>query len=85
MLISIIQYLFDIYYLLILVYIIMSWVPQARQTSIGELIGKLVEPYLGLFRKIIPPLGMIDFSPIVALFALFFIERGVLTVLLILF
>lgn len=29
------------------------------------------EPYLRLFRRIIPPIGMIDFSPIAALFVLY--------------
>ena len=42
-----------------------------RESFIGELLGKLVEPYLAPFRRFIPPIGgMIDISPIVALFAL---------------
>jgi len=35
----------------------------------------ICEPYLKLFRKIIPPVAMIDFSPILAFMALGFIER----------
>lgn len=85
MIISTITTIFDIYYFLIIIYILMSWVPQARQTSVGELLEKIIEPYLSIFRKIIPPIGMMDFSPIIALFALYFIERGIITVLLLLF
>jgi YggT family protein len=55
----------------------MSWVPNIRETSFGQFIGMLAEPYLAPFRKIIPPLGMIDISPIVAIIALGFAEEGV--------
>ena len=37
-----------------------------------------VDLYLDLFRKIIPPVGMFDFSPIVASFVLVFIRNGIL-------
>jgi YggT family protein len=62
------QYAFDAYYWLILISIFGSWFPQFQTSRIGSWIYKLVEPYLSLFRKFIPPLGPIDFSPIVALF-----------------
>ena len=60
----------------------MSWVPAAQQSSFGRLLAKLCEPYLGFFRKFIPPIGMIDFSPIIGILLLSFIERGVKIVLL---
>lgn len=72
---------FQIYFFLIIIYVLMSWIPGLRESSFGELVEKLVEPYLGVFRSIIPPLGMIDFSPIIALFALSFIESGIYIVL----
>ncbi|WP_328089456.1 YggT family protein [Fictibacillus sp. B-59209] len=31
--------------------------------------SKLVDPYFAIFRRFIPPLGVIDFSPIIALIA----------------
>lgn len=76
-----IKNLFFVYELLILAYILMSWVPQLRETQVGELLGKVVEPYLQPFRKIIPSIGMIDISPIVALLALDLIKVGLLTLL----
>ena len=33
-------------------------------------VAHYTDPYLNLFRKIIPPLGMIDISPIFAIFCL---------------
>ncbi len=76
-----ISVLFQIYRWLIIAYIIISWVPQLQNSSIGSVISKLVEPYLAPFKKFIPPIAMIDFSPIIALFALIFIEIGVMEIL----
>lgn len=73
--------LFRAYFIMIFIYILMSWIPGTRDSGFGQLIGKLVEPYLDIFRKIIPPLGMIDFSPIVAIIALNFDERGLMSIL----
>lgn len=56
---------------LIIVYVLMSWFP-ARGIifDIQQVIGSLVEPYLGLFRRFIPPMGNIDLTPIIAYFVL---------------
>ncbi|PKR78550.1 hypothetical protein CEY16_01985 [Halalkalibacillus sediminis] len=59
-----------IYTFALIGYILMSWFPGSRDTSIGQFLTKISEPYLEPFRKIIPPLGMIDLSPIVAIFTL---------------
>lgn len=67
-----------IYSWMIIGYILMSWFPNARESSIGQFLGSLVEPYLSPFRKIIPPLGMIDISPIVAILTLHFARYGVM-------
>lgn len=75
---SIVSTLFMVYYYLMLAYILMSWFPNARESSIGQFIGKLVDPYLAIFRRFIPPIGgMLDISPIVAFIALRFIQSGV--------
>ncbi|QWU14925.1 YggT family protein [Paenibacillus sophorae] len=80
---SIIEILFNIYFYMILFYVLMSWLPNVRDNFIGELLGKLVEPYLTPFRKIIPPLfGTIDFSPIVALLVLELAANGLRSVLI---
>jgi len=71
----------QIYLYMIIVYVLLSWVPNARESFIGNLLAKLVEPYLNPFRKIIPPIGgMLDISPIVALFVLQFVIQGIIAV-----
>jgi YggT family protein len=69
------KYIYDIYYWLILISIFGSWFPQFQSSKVGMLVGRLVNPYLSIFRKFIPPLGMIDFSPIIAIIAYSYIGR----------
>lgn len=67
----------QIYTYMIIGYILLSWFPNARESFIGNLLGKLTEPYLSIFRRIIPSIGPIDISPVVALIALNFVVIGI--------
>jgi len=69
------EYVFEVYYWLIIISILSSWFPQFQSTKIGGWLHSLVEPYLGFFRRFIPPLGPIDFSPIIALFVYRYVGR----------
>lgn len=82
---KVINFLFTVYYYMVIAYILMSWVPQMRDTYIGHLLERLVEPFLAPFRRFIPSLGVIDISPIVALAALYFAQSGVTTLVIMLF
>lgn len=66
----------DIYSTLLIVYILMSWFPNAYQSKFGQILARICEPYIGVFRRIIPPIGMISISGIVALLVLQLAERG---------
>jgi YggT family protein len=70
-----------IYSLLIVVRIVFSWVMSYTNPVLRFLI-QLTEPILGPFRRIIPPLGMFDISPIVVLFLLGFLQTAVYGVLI---
>lgn len=72
----IITKLISIYTWALIIYILMSWFPNARDTKIGQFLATICEPYLEPFRRIIPPLGMIDISPIVAFLVLNFARSG---------
>ncbi|QOS99550.1 YggT family protein [Brevibacterium sp. JNUCC-42] len=78
---AIINFAFQIYFYMVIAYVFMSWVPQMRETSIGQLLERLVEPYLSIFRRFIPPLGFIDLSPMVAMLALYFAREGLFSLL----
>ena len=73
---SILQQIIQIYSWALIIYILMSWFPNARESSIGQILAKICEPYLEPFRKIIPSIGMMDISPIVAFLVLNFAQSG---------
>lgn len=78
---ALIHWLGQIYLFMIIGYVLLSWFPNARESYIGQLLAQFVEPYLSIFRRFIPPLGMIDISPIVAIFALQFLVTGIIAVI----
>lgn len=77
MLVGIILTVIRFYSYALVAYILMSWFPNARETAIGQFLAKISEPYLEPFRRFVPPLGMIDLSPIVAILALQFAGYGI--------
>ncbi|MDQ6605230.1 MAG: YggT family protein [Actinomycetota bacterium] len=70
--------LFSVYIILIFVYILLNLLfsfgarpPYARWSdAILSFLRDVTEPYLGLFRKFIPPIGMFDLSPMIGIFVL---------------
>ena len=76
--------LLNAYSIIILIYVIMSWIPNSTGI-VGQVygaLGMLCDPYLDLFRRFIPPIGgMVDVSPIVALLVLQLIERLIVFIL----
>jgi YggT family protein len=74
----------SVYILLIFGYIITSWVKLPYSpwlNRIQRFLYDVCEPYLRLFRRVLPPLGPLDISPIVAVFSLIFLDRLVQTIL----
>jgi YggT family protein len=43
-----------------------------------RLVSQVVDPYMAIFRRFIPPIGMIDLSPMVAIFGLMIIRANVM-------
>ena len=62
--------LIDLYSLVVLVAVILSWVPLDRRNPLVTIIHGLTEPVLTPIRKILPPMGGLDLSPMVLLIAL---------------
>lgn len=63
----------SIYLVLMFIRILLSWFPNVNWYDPPlSVLSQLTDPYLNIFRSIIPPLGGIDFSPIIAIFALQF-------------
>ncbi len=68
-----IQSLVFVYTLVIIAAVVFSWLhlPYSRWLApIRSVVESLTSPYLRLFRRFVPPIGGLDFSPLVALIAL---------------
>ncbi|HWO77877.1 MAG TPA: YggT family protein [Bacillus sp. (in: firmicutes)] len=76
-LLGILAYAINIYSIALIIYVLLSWFPGARDSVVGEFLGKICEPYLEPFRKFIPPIAMLDISPIVAFITLNLAQRGI--------
>jgi YggT family protein len=70
-----INIIFQVYTLMLFARILGSWVPQLSEYRFMHFIAYYTDPYLNLFRRIIPPLGMFDLSPIVAFLCLNFAQN----------
>ena len=67
-----------VYVLVIFVYILTSWIrlPYSPWMNRAQrFLYDVCDPYLRLFRRILPPLGPLDLSPVVAVIVLFLIMR----------
>jgi len=79
-----------IYIILIFIRILMSWVQRIPYNRWLDMVLTFVrdvtDPYLNLFRKVIPPVrlgpGALDLSPIVATFVLILVGQGILVPLI---
>jgi YggT family protein len=74
--------LFEVYILLIFVYILLNLLfsfgmrlPYSRWSdAVLSFLRDVCEPYLRIFRRFIPPIGMLDLSPMIAIIVLYFIR-----------
>ena len=72
----------QIYVALMIIRVLLSWFPNINWYDPPfSILSQLTDPYLNLFRSIIPPLGGIDFSPMIAFFVLQFGSQILLTLL----
>ena len=73
-----------VYGLVIFAYILMSWIRMPYSvwmSRIQKFLRDTCEPYMALFRRVLPPLGPLDLSPMLALVVLFLAGRLVVYIL----
>ena len=60
-----------IYSLLLVIRVFLTWIPSLNYSTVGNVLSQLCDPFLNFFRRIrFLQIGMLDFSPIVAIFTL---------------
>ncbi|MCG9886016.1 MAG: YggT family protein [Cyanobacteria bacterium] len=61
----------QIYLVIIIIRILLSWFPNINWFDPPfSIVSQLTDPYLNLFRSVIPPLGGLDLSPMLAILVL---------------
>jgi YggT family protein len=78
---------FEVYLIILLVYVLTNLMfslgvrpPYSRYTdAILGFLREVAEPYLRLFRRLLPPIGMIDFTPMIAIIVLGVVWRIVVS------
>ena len=73
------------YEMLIVLWSVMSWFRAAPGTLVDDcyqVLGRICDPCVGLFRRFVPPVAGMDFSPLVAIVVLSFVKRGLFSILL---
>lgn len=65
-----------IYNFLITARVLLSWFPQAQSIGALQPVFQLTDPYLNLFRGLIPPIGGLDLSVLPAFFLLNFAQSA---------
>ena len=65
-LITLIDIAFEVYMALMFGRILLSWIKHNPHLPVIKFVYEITEPVLAFFRRIIPPLGVVDISPIAA-------------------
>ena len=65
----------SLYWYVILARVLMSWFNPNPHNPIVDAIYRLTEPVLGPIRRLLPPMGGFDLSPLVVFFILLFLQR----------
>jgi YggT family protein len=67
----------SLYWYVILARVLMSWFNPSSNNPIVDGIYRLTEPVLAPIRRLLPPMGGFDLSPLVVFFILMFLQRFV--------
>jgi YggT family protein len=66
--------LIDLYSLVVLAAVILSWLGMDRRNPLAAIVYGFTEPVLAPIRQVLPPVGGLDFSPMVLLVVLQFLK-----------
>jgi YggT family protein len=75
LLIQIINIAFSVLIWLVIIRCLLSFIPHNPYQPLIRFVYDVTEPIMAPFRRLIPPIGMINISPIVVVFALELVRR----------
>jgi YggT family protein len=74
-LVSLIDLIFTVLTVALIGRALLSWFDPGMRSTLGRLLVDLTEPIVGPIRRVVPSLGMIDISPIIAILLLQLLNR----------
>ncbi len=82
LLFNVVNLLFQILSILVLIRVLLSWIRPDPYNPIVRTLIQITDPILLPFQRLIPPIGGMDFSPIIALIALELVRNLVVMLLI---
>jgi YggT family protein len=80
LIVTVVRFL-QIYSALIIARLLLTWFPTVGwMQQISGTLSIVTDPYLNLFRSLIPPMGGLDFSPMLAIIVLNVLQSFVVTI-----
>ena len=71
----IVLFLLDLYSFVVLVSVVLSWLRLSPNNPVVRVVDALTEPVLAPLRRVIPPVGGFDITPLVVLLAIQLVKR----------
>lgn len=60
-----------VYYWILVASVLMSWIPEIKRSKVGQVIDKIADPYMRIFRGFLV-FGAMDFTPMLGFFFYYF-------------
>ena len=83
-LVQFINLLVTVFYIAILARVLLSWFPigpDSAMRPVVRIVYQITEPLLGPIRRILPNMGAIDLSPMIAIIVLIIVQKVIVMVL----
>ena len=79
--IQLVNLVFGVFELLILARVLLSWINASPYSPFVQFLHNVTEPILAPVRRLLPPTGMLDLSPVVVLIAAMVLQRIIIQLL----
>lgn len=83
--VQLIHIIFTLYSIAIILRVLLSWLRVGYYHPAARFLYQITEPLLAPLRRYIPPMGGLDFTPMVALIILWIVEQLLVMVLTLMF
>lgn len=80
-LINVVTFLFDLWSFALLARVFLSWFNVSPYHPAVQVLHKVTDPILVPLRRVVPPIGMVDITPVVAFILVQLVERMVVAAL----